>query len=297
MPAPMSPSAEHRYRIIGKIRLAMFWLERDNVGGARMTWRSDRDASVISLLAGSDPQRAPRSINRWVYLREETRASHARVFGLRSLGVDQAPPDHPIDGGDGPLFGVSCAAMTRDQVNSATTTVIARGVTYWMFDRLLDQIDGAGHWREREMSRPVGSAAGFLSALQRVIVDDAAHGSFEAVPAATYVYDNTVYDLSVRRRQTLQCISVGPRFYERLLRVELAVRNRTTGEVTTFAMTHAPIADGVPLPVQIFYQPSFWVRIELRLDEHADVPAEPATDQSQLARIRTICDQADSHRD
>jgi hypothetical protein len=55
--------AEHRYRIIGKLRLALFWVGRDDVGGARMTWRSDGTTSALTLLVGSDPQRAPRGLN------------------------------------------------------------------------------------------------------------------------------------------------------------------------------------------------------------------------------------------
>lgn len=54
------------------------------------------------------------------------------------------------------------------------------------------------------------------------------------------------------------------------------------------------------LPVQIFYQPSFWLSVELRLDDGADVPADPATDGSVLTRIRSICRTVapfTSHRD
>jgi len=45
------------------------------------------------------------------------------------------------------------------------------------------------------------------------------------------------------------------------------------------------------LAVQIFYQPSFWLRIEIQLDDDADVPADPATDGATLSRIRAICAQ------
>jgi hypothetical protein len=41
--------------------------------------------------------------------------------------------------------------------------------------------------------------------------------------------------------------------------------------------------------VQIFYQPSFWLRIELRLDDNADVPTDPAADGAILDRIRALC--------
>jgi hypothetical protein len=40
--------------------------------------------------------------------------------------------------------------------------------------------------------------------------------------------------------------------------------------------------------VQIFCQPRFWLRVELRLDDAADVPADPAADGPMLSRIRTL---------
>jgi hypothetical protein len=43
------------------------------------------------------------------------------------------------------------------------------------------------------------------------------------------------------------------------------------------------------LPVQIFYQPSFWISIELRQDDAADVPPDPAESRSTLTRIQAIC--------
>ncbi len=54
-------------------------------------------------------------------------------------------------------------------------------------------------------------------------------------------------------------------------------------------MTYAPKHEGITLPVQIVYQPNWWLKIELRLDEEADAPAEPAADDATLARMRGIC--------
>ena len=44
------------------------------------------------------------------------------------------------------------------------------------------------------------------------------------------------------------------------VRLDLSIDNRQTGDRTKFAVTYAPSAG--PLPVQILYQPSFWLRIE-----------------------------------
>ena len=48
------------------------------------------------------------------------------------------------------------------------------------------------------------------------------------------------------------------------------------------------------VPVQIFYQPNFWLSLELRLDDGVDAPPDPAEDPLTLTRIRAICARAES---
>ena len=46
--------AEYRYRLTGKVRLLLFWISRDGVGGARIrVRRGERDGSGLDLLIGS----------------------------------------------------------------------------------------------------------------------------------------------------------------------------------------------------------------------------------------------------
>ena len=65
---------EHRYRMLGRVRPLLFWISREDVGGAQVTWREAADGVGYELLIGSDPERAPRRINRWGYIGEERRA-------------------------------------------------------------------------------------------------------------------------------------------------------------------------------------------------------------------------------
>lgn len=285
--------AEHRYRIVGKLRLAFFWAGRDDVGSARMTWRSDGTTSALTLLVGSNPVRAPRNMNEWSYLREEVQSNRAEVFTLRSLGSDEAPPNPRYTPAEGPLFGVSCASFREQDVHSAHTTVTARGATYWMFGRLLEQIAASPDWQERHIARPAGASAGFLTALQHLIgLGGTDARALKSLQPEVYVHNNTVYDLSVRDSQNLGRTRVGARLFDRLIRTDFSVRNRTTEEVSRFGVTYLPDRVGRSLPVQIFYQPSFWLRVELRLDDAAEVPADPSADESVLTRIRAICDGA-----
>ena len=52
--------------MLAKVRPLLFWISKDDVGGARVSWRGDADGAFgLDLLIGSDPARAPRQINRW----------------------------------------------------------------------------------------------------------------------------------------------------------------------------------------------------------------------------------------
>ena len=281
---------EHRYRILGKLRLAFFWAGRDNVGSARMTRRSDGTTTALTFLVGSNPRRAPHSLNRWSYVREEVGSDRAEVFTLRSLGSDETAAEPREVSTENPLFGVSCASFRGPDVRSAHTTVAAPGTTYWMFDRLLEQIAASPDWRERRIARPAGASAGFLTALQQLMrLGSTDAGALASAPAAVYVFNNAIYDLNVRDSQVLGRTKVGARWFDRLIRTDFAIRNRTTAEISRFGVTYTPDRTGSSLPIQIFYQPSFWLRVELRLDEAAEVPADPAADSSVLRRIRAIC--------
>jgi hypothetical protein len=281
--------AEHHYRIIGKLRFGLFSLTRDGVGSARMSWQSDGSTSVFTLLAGSDPQRAPRNLNQWGYLREEVRASdEAHVFSLRTLDTDETAPDAAAVPADGARFGLSCASFKALDVNDAQTIVQTRDLTYRMFNELLDSVSDASTWKERRSRRPAGSDAGFLTALLHAIRQIGSGGAMSR-PSIAYVYNGTVYDLTVRGTESLGRTSVGNRTFAQLMRSDFAIRNRGTGNVTRFSTTQVPDGTGTSLPVQIFYRPSFWLGIELRLDENADVPAEADSDGPALARIRAIC--------
>src|SRR5690349_2844719 len=79
-PATLPTVAEHTYRMLARVRPMLFWINCDNVGGAKVSLsgdQKDKDNFGIELLIGSDPQRAPRQINKWGYIAEEMRRGEA----------------------------------------------------------------------------------------------------------------------------------------------------------------------------------------------------------------------------
>lgn len=282
-------AAEHRYRVIGKVRLAVFWSRGSTVGSARMTARPGADGSELTFLLGSDPALAPRRVNQWSYLREETHRGHASAFELRRLTDDDLSERGLTAAADAQIFGASCEFVQATGIRSLLTTVDGAGVTYRMFERLLDHLARAPAWEQRQLPVSSNVTAGLLSAMDLVIRRTAAQpAALRQMTAVPYVYDGTLYDLSVRGAQSAGPMQFGDRRFEWLTRVDFAVLNRRTREVTRFAAVFAP-GTTTPLPVQIIFQPTFWLRVELCLDDHADVPVDPAADAAMLARIRAVC--------
>ena len=281
---------ECRYRVIGKVRLVLFWAGRDDVGSGRMTAHRHGQSTTLAFLVGSDPQRAPKRLNEWSYLREEVTPTQADIFALRSLDRGQAVREDVNSSAEKQAFTVSCSSTTGEAMRTVHTTVNARGITYKMLDQFLAQIAEASQWKTRLLSLPDGAAPGFLTAMQQVIrTARTGPRAIKTMKTLTYVHNDTVYDLSLRGTDWLGRTRIGGQTFDRLIRTEFAVRSRTTGDVNRFGVTFSPDPGASPLPVQIFFQPSFWLRIELRLDDTADVPADARADQRVVERIRGIC--------
>lgn len=298
--APFDPmpagNAERSYRIIGRLHLALFSIGSDDVGSARISWRSDGHDSAISLLGGSDPDHAPKRLNEWGYVREEIGPVGAEVFVLRRAAPDERPPA-PDAPHDDRLFAAGCASIVDRDVRSFAAMVNASRATYRTFDRLLEELAAAPpKWDEHRLVRPTDAQPGFLTALRLLLQGAGANTDAAAVPPVPYVYGNNLYDLRVRRLRSLGPTTVGARTFPTLTRGDLAIRNRSTGEITKFSVTYVPDNHHVCLPVQIFYQPNFWVSVELQQDDGADAPSDPADAASALTRIKHICAAAGDHR-
>ena len=218
----MSAYAEHRYRIVGKLRLAVMWAKHDDIGSARMTWRSDSNSSAVTLMVGSDPQRAPRSLNKWGYLREEVRSDRAEVFTVRSLGGSEASSAADYTASEGPLFGASCSSVGNTDVTGAKTTVSAAGVTYRMFDRLLDRIAVGSAMAGK--AHHASSGCGCRVPHRAAARDPRRPERFDVREGRpiTYIYNSTIYDLTIQGSRQLGRTTVGSRTFDQLIRTDMS---------------------------------------------------------------------------
>jgi hypothetical protein len=288
---------DHRYRIVGKVRLLFFWVSADDVGGARITWRGGQRDRSVALLIGSDPTRAPRGVNEWGYIREDVAEHSTTVFGIRTL-TDGDSPDEADARRTEPSglaeLGVLCSKVSPFGATSRTATVyVGRDATYRDFDHVLEVVERDARWRGHYTSRPADVVPGFLTALDLMMRSSAtaAHKS-EATPAhprLSFVYKDAIYDLIPRRLDRVPYLRTPGGLFRNLLRSEISVRNRATGSTSGFSITYGTEGALSGVPIAATYQPNWWFKVDLELDEEQDVPPDPAGDGSMGPRIAVLC--------
>ncbi len=276
--ARMPVVRERLYVVNARVRpILPFWIRRDNVGEARMRWREGgHERRAFELLIGSDPARAPRRINRWGLIVEELDAENAEILGVMSESneetIEEAKDRTARPAGEISTFRAARTTISGSRVSSGTMTFQAPAhLTYRELDALLALIP-AKPLNLRTLDLPPGTQKGFLvamDALMRASIapcrsadgDGARH-----VRALPYVYNRTVYDLSL-----LSC------FYEPELRTKTAtfadvvdgrfqVRNRTTNYQTKFRVSYGISGELQGVPVRAVFRPRWWMEIELLLD-------------------------------
>jgi hypothetical protein len=295
--APIGQSnAEHRYRIAGKVRMLFFWVSADDVGGARITWSGGEQDRSLALLIGSDPRRAPRGVNEWGYVREHVAGDAATVFGIRTV-TDGDSPDQ-ADGrrtapGHLTELGVLCSRVSPLDAATRTTSVyVGRDTTYRDVDQVIDAAAVNVRWNGFRTIRPAGASPGFLTAMDLLM-----RSATSPVPSVSYVYKDAVFDLIVRRVERVPSLRTRGGRLHNLLRSEILVRNRTTGLTTGFKITYGTDGALAGVPVAATYQPNWWFKVELELDDDQEVPPEPAADPVFRGRIAVLCSASDASRD
>src|SRR5262249_27495273 len=154
----------------------LFWISKDDVGGARITWRGDNDGAVgLDLLIGSDPGRAPRQINKWGYIAEQVRGNDAHVIGVMKQSNEESVADAEAglgkEGQGGYVFRAIQAAAGNGESRAAVTTVrVANDMTFRDIDALLALINAGGRTSEdRAVAMPEGTRPGMLVALTDLV--------------------------------------------------------------------------------------------------------------------------------
>jgi len=274
-PSSLPMLAEHRYRMLAKVRPLLFWISRDDVGGARITWRGDREsASGYELLIGSDPKKAPRSINRWGYIAEEMRGANASVLGVMKQSNEKSIEDAQAEikaSGNYVFKAIRASASASNATAGVTTVRATRDFTYRDLNTLLQLVSDAEPDSARKTATlPPGGRPGFLTALADLIqrsVD--AQGATSKPLTVPYIYNGASHDLTLRHAEYRRSDQIGTRRYGDVIRGEFETRSRATGDVTRFEVTYGTAGDLAGVPVHAVYQPRWWFEVQLFLDDAA----------------------------
>lgn len=282
--AAPSPSRYH-YRLAGRVRaLLLFWMGRDDVGEVTiLASRPGGRAQMVELLIGSDPNKAPRRINRWGYIREERGPDATSIVGLMkasdedSLEEATASVDRAANAG-GSLFKAIQSSVTNDEARSAVTLLpLSEDPTFRQLETLLSRLDEAPEpARERHLALPAGTRPGFLLSVAELVREASAAARRQGarvrasdLPTLGYVYNGELYRVHVRRLSTergpLQKWAEAPP----RLRAEFETTRVKNGDQSRFTLVFATEGALADVPLSIVYRPRWWLEVEATLDPDA----------------------------
>jgi len=268
-PASTGTFERHHYSVAARVRpLLLFWISRSGVGDAIVTRRIAPGEAEYALLIGSDPERAPRHINRWGYIKEEIRGTEARLVGLMTESeedsIEQAEANLKTQATGGHPFKIIRATVQGEQAQSVVTSIGApRDYNYRQLQTVLDlALREAPDGQPRTIRLPPGTRPGFLAALA-----DAMRVSSEPI---TYVYHGKIYELRRSETRPIPELRIGRASYGRAIAADFIIANKRDGEQTSFSMTYGTEGRFAHVPLTASYRPRWWMEVNLTLDDATD---------------------------
>lgn len=262
----LAPVRTRTYRLAGRIRPLLFWFGRDDVGSARIVWRRGEGSTVgYDLLVGTDPTRAPRGLNRWGFVAEQSTGLDGALLALMT-GKDEANYEDAsaaASSGAGDVRAIRCVVNDGRARWLVSRVPSSAPLTLRDVDTVITRIDQQGQQDgQREQALPPATRPGFLGSVAELIDRAVAGGAVAAIPPVRYVFGPRLYELRLRtlRPVTAPCCAAAP-----AVRAVFETRALATGTVTTFEIVSGTTGDlaGVPLLVQ--WQPRWWLKLELHL--------------------------------
>ncbi len=286
-PAAASPSTvaveRHHYSLSARVRpLLVFWIRCSDVGDAVVTKRRGSDQSGYSLLIGSDPDRAPRRINRWGYIDEEIHGDEAHLIGLMTeadeQSVEEAEAHLRQPSSADRTYQVIQATIQGDHARSVVTPIdVPTAYSYRELRTVLDLArQESPQAKAREVQIPQGTRPGFLYALADLVHQHVqtfhGPGGLRRGSVVTYVYYGRLYQLRATRAEAVSRLRVGATTYPQVIAADFEIKNTYTGELTPFSMTYGTEGLFAEVPLTASYQPRWWMQVDLALDDTTSGP-------------------------
>lgn len=315
--SPLRSSVEFNYIMTARVHLIFFWVGKDDVGGGYIRHgisSQDPRAEFFQVLFGSDPQKAPRAVNRWgagtevawhkdsvsLPSREDDVTSSA-FFGFmkssrgKSVGEMQRELRKEQEQGQHSFTGI----LSRVEPFRAISTIVPllsdtdfNLHQYNLAEPLmLDRIAASdGPVRALEDPLRCPRSAAFLATIADLM--NAALAGQAAPLSRCYVHDAQENTLVLERVTSLQKFPVqlhGPNStvlldtsYANLLQLDYVSTHKETGKSVSFSILVGTQGNLRGVPLQIRYQPNWWFQVVLNF--RPDSPLIPrSTPPSALA--------------
>lgn len=291
MAARLPATRVESYVVNARVRpLLLFWIERENVGLATISWRKGEDnRRAFEFLIGSDPERAPRSINRWGFIVEELNGDAADVFGIMKESGEQtlAEAEAKVSGeGTVSTFKAARTSIAGSKAVTGLITLQAPShLTYRDVDAMLALVPAEAP-EHKTIELPAGTEKGFLVAMDSLMgasigpCGGTGRGA-KAVPAVRYLYNQTFFDLALDSCRHEDVVRAGPASYADVVDGRFRLKNLTTKNVTTFHIAYGASGDLRGVPVRAMFRPRWWMEIDLAL---VRTPAARLTSTEPLGR-------------
>ena len=302
---------EYDYVMTVRLRLLFFWVKRDDVGGGYIKLgdvAEDPRLHVVQLLFGSDPAKAPRSINRW---------GAATEIARRTSSSDLDPVSSVFFGFIKPSGGGSVSSMQREltaegqggrHLFEATLGLVNRerglfalAPFYADHDYSLHELDQAQELAikqledgpERKVSRLEGSSQlscrrvdGFLSTIEELLDHSVEGGRTPATLCYVYIghqYTATLESVHSVAERTVHVVrregGAGiDQTYRDLKQVHFRILRQDTGGETDFDILVGASGPMRGVPIQISYNPNWWFQVVLNL-KGASLPSESSSNR------------------
>lgn len=265
---------ERDYTVFARVRPFLVWIGHTQVGDARFRWfEAGEQQRQLELLIGTDPDRAPMHVNRWGYIAETTCGDETALVGVMTdaseATVDDAKAGARQSAGTGRPLKAIRGEVARGESRARIMWVTpSQAVTYRDLASVLGQFPTSGV--ERHVALAAGTSPGFLNALSSLIHESVVAFRQSGQPgperSLAYVYADRVYDLRLRKQTVAREFRVGTRAFAEPIQGAFDVKNRVTGEQTSFRITYATDDGAAETPLRIVYQPRWWLELELVLD-------------------------------
>jgi hypothetical protein len=269
-----SGRTEYSYEVSGRVRLLLFWTKRQGVGAARLALESAPDGGRrIELLIGTDPQRAPRKLNRWGYVAETLRGGSGEAFGLMTASdeatLEEATKTLDEAGTGGHLF--KAIRSSNDGTENRTEVVqlrTERDFTYRDLQALLHLLPPPG--QSRRATVPAGTDYGFLAAITSLIHDSVSPcGDTRPIASLTrrYAYAGRLYSITLRQAKALDSFTADGRTFRSVIDGDFRVTNLSTHNTTDFRIIYGARDTLAETPISVVYRPRWWLELQLLLKE------------------------------